>query len=378
MRVLIDARYLDGVYSGIGTYSRLLVEHLARVDTETEYQILVRKGFRDSLAVGANFEVISWGPKPVSWKTYFRMHDAIGVLKPDVVHCLAPPAPILYDGPLMITLHDLQPFNDPEFSGRRIGPARTAYNLFYSWAYPTVINRSKWVLCDSNATREDLVRLMPDMASRAIVVSPGLEPAEGGPVTEGQIDAVRAKFGLHERYCLYYGSTRPNKNLVRLVEAFQLAVSRNPERLKDLHLVLVVRKDRFFREVEKLVARSRLRDRVRVLDQMPAREQRALLAGSEAFVFPTKYEGFGFPPLEAMREGVPVLAGRSGALPEVCGDAALLVDPFDLDDIAAGILGIVNDEELRETLVARGHDRIGRFDWQRTAEMVRDVYRLLF
>jgi len=222
MRVLIDARYLDSAYSGIGTYSRLLIEHLAKVDDQTEYQVLVGKGFRDSLSVGTNFEVLSWGPKPVSWKTYFRMHDALETLKPDVVHCLAPPAPVLYNGPLMITLHDLQPFNDPEFSGRRFGPVRTGYNLFYSWAYPTVINQAKWVLCDSNSTREDLLRLMPEMVAKSIVVSPGLEPPVGEDVTEGQIESVRAKFGLHERYCLYYGSTRPNKNLVKLVEAFQL------------------------------------------------------------------------------------------------------------------------------------------------------------
>ncbi len=378
MRVLIDARYLDGSFSGIGTYSRLLIEHLAKVDSETEYQVLVRKGFRDSLSVGQNFEMISWGPKPVSWKTYFRMHDAIEVLEPDVVHCLAPPAPVLYDGPLLITLHDLQPFNDPEFSGRRIGLMRAAYNLFYSWAYPTVINQSKWVLCDSHTTRDDLVRLMPDTAPKAITVLPGLEPPEGEAVTDGHVESVRAKFGLHERYCLYYGSTRPNKNLVKLVEAFELAVSRNPERLKDLHLVLVVRKDRFFRDVQRLIVRNRLQDRVRVLDQMPGREKQALLAGATAFLFPTKYEGFGFPPLEAMREGVPVLAGRSGALPEVCGDAALLTDPFNVDDIAAGILAIVNDEELRDTLIINGRDQVLRFDWINSAETVRDIYRLLF
>lgn len=378
MRVLLDARYLDGTYSGIGTYSRLLVEHLAKIDQANEYQVLVRKGFEDTLQVGPNFEILSWPPKPVSWKTFFRLHDVVEALEPDILHCLAPLAPVLYDGPLMVTLHDLQPFNDPEFSGRRVGPAKAAYNAFYSWAYPTTVNVAKWVLCDSHATRDDLIRLMPDMAAKAFVVYPGLEPPTGDPVTETNIEALRGKFDLRERYCLYYGSTRPNKNLPKLVEAFRLAVARNPERLKDLMLVMVVRKDRFFREVMRLIAKWRLADRVRILEQVPPRERRVLLAGATAFLFPSKYEGFGFPPLEAMQEGIPVLAGRSGALPEVCGDAALLVDPFDQDDIADGILEIVNNDELRARLALRGRVQAARFDWTRSATMVRDIYNLLF
>lgn len=378
MRVLLDARYLDGTYSGIGTYSRLLIEHLSKIDRTTQYQVLVQKGFEDTLQVGPNFEVFSWAAKPVSWKTFFRLHDVVESLKPDILHCLAPLAPVLYDGPLMVTLHDLQPFNDPDFNGRRIGPVKSAYNMFYSWAYPTTVNVAKWVLCDSQATRDDLLRLMPEAGSKAFVAYPGLEPPTGDPVTEVQIDAIREKFDLRDRYCLYYGSTRPNKNLPRLVEAFRLAVARNPERLKGVMLVLIVRRDRFFRDVARLIAKWRLGDRVRVLEQVPPRERRVLLAGSTAFLFPSKYEGFGFPPLEAMQEGIPVLAGRSGALPEVCGDAALLVDPFNADDIADGIAEIVNNDGLRARLVQKGIAQAARFDWTRSATMVRDIYQLLF
>jgi glycosyltransferase involved in cell wall biosynthesis len=377
-RVLIDARYLDGSWSGIGTYSRLLIEHLAKVDTETEYLVVVRKGFHDNLAVGPNFEVLSWAPRPVSWQTVLRFHDYLEALQPDLVHVLSPIAPMFWNGPLMITLHDLQPFIDPDFHGRRMRTLRAAYNLFYSMAYPTSMNASRWIMCDSFATRDDAQRFMPEVNDKLVVVYPGLDLPEDDPIGFEHVEAIRAKLEIRGRYCLYYGSTRPNKNLPMLVQAFQAAILSEQNALSDMQLILVLKRDRFFRDVERVISRNRLEDRVKVIDPMPPREKRALLHGAAAFLFPTRYEGFGFPPLEAMAEGVPVLGSTSGALPEILGDAAVLADPFDRADIAEGIVRVTTNRELRRTLIERGRARAARFDWTSTAELVRDTYRLLF
>ncbi|MBI5155022.1 glycosyltransferase family 4 protein [Candidatus Poribacteria bacterium] len=378
-RILLDARYLDGTYSGIGTYSRMLVEHLSRVDHENDYTVVVGPGFRENLELGENFELLSYHPKPVSLQSYFRVQDLFESLRPDIVHCLSPTAPVRYNGPMMITLHDLQPFTDPDFSARRPALVRSGYNLFYRWAYPAVFANARWIACDSFATRDDVVRLMPGALPKVIVVQPGLDPARREPAGERQVEAVRAKYGIEGRYLLYYGSTRPNKNVPNLVRAFARLVHDQERPIADdVNLVMVLKKDRFFTDIDRAIRRRRAAERVRVLEPIPLDEQHALLAGALAFCFPTKYEGFGFPPLEAMAAGVPVLAGDSGALPEVCADAALLVDPDDLAGIAEGLRGLVQNTGLRETLIARGLKRASSFDWDSTARTFRDIYELLF
>ncbi len=379
MRILLDARYLDGTYSGIGTYSRMLVEHLARVDTVNEYQVVIRPGFRENLEVGPNFEFLSYRPKPVSWQSYMRYHELLDAVQPDIVHCLSPSAPVFYDGPMMLTVHDLQPFIDPNFSARRPRAVRTAYNLFYKWAYPATIARAKWVICDSQATRDDIVRMMPGALPKLIVVPPGLEHRQTEPPSDGKIEAICKKCNIRGRYLLYYGSTRPNKNLPNLVRSFARLIREDEKnQLEDLSLVLVLKKDRFFRDIQKVLNNTKIESRVQILEQLEHDEKNALLAGAYAFTFPSKYEGFGFPPLEAMRAGVPVVAGRSGALPEVVGDAAVIVDPDDVDDITDGMREICTNFGLRDKLVEKGKVRAERFDWQETATMIRDIYQLLF
>src|SRR5690606_29478398 len=120
---------------------------------------------------------------------------------------------------------------------------------------------------------------------------------------------------------------------------------------EDLRLVLVLKRDRFYRDIARAISSRKLQNRVIVIDPLSYEERQALLAGALAFVFPTKFEGFGFPPLEAMQLEVPVLGGRSGALPEVLGDAALFVDPDSLDDIARGLRQLLEDGTLRGRLV---------------------------
>lgn len=378
-RIVIDARYLDGTYTGIATYSLHLVENLSRVDQENEYLVVVRPGFRaNALTLGENFEIVTYRPKPIGWQSYFRFHDYLNDLQPDILHSLAPHAPIFYDGPLMVTVHDLQPFVDPDFSARRAKTVQLAYNLFYRWAYPTTLAKAKWIVCDSYATRDDVVRLLPGAVSKLIVVRPGLDLEVSDKPTEARIEAIRAKCHITGRYFLYYGSTRPNKNLPNLVKAFARLVRQSPETTADMMLVLVLRKDRFFRDVQRAINSRKLQNRVVVLDPLKWEEKQALLAGALAFVFPTKYEGFGFPPLEAMRAGVPVMAGQSGALPEILEDAALMVHPDDVDDITRGLRQLADNEHLRQELVKRGHVQITKFDWRKSAEYLRDIYNLLF
>jgi len=376
MRIVLDARYLDGSYSGIATYSRRLIEHLSSIDQENSYHVVVRPSFRERLDIGENFELLTYRPKPISWQSYFDIHKWLDQIQPDVFHSLAPHMPVFYPGKTILTVHDMQPFVDPEFSSKRIGPIQSAYSLFYRWAYPNSIAKAKWVLCDSYATRDDVARILPGAVDKLVVVRPGLDQTEPEEVTDGQRDSIRNKLGIRGRFFLYYGSTRPNKNLTTLVRAFGELVHFE-ETPQDVQLVLVVKKDRFFKETQKIINQLNLSDRVVVCSPLKPAEQRALLSAALSFVFPTKYEGFGFPPLEAMRAGIPVLGTESGSLPEVLGDAALICSPDDPSDIAAKLGMLESDGELRETLIERGHQQIKQFDWKYMAEFVADFYRIL-
>ncbi|MBX3729818.1 MAG: glycosyltransferase family 4 protein [Candidatus Sumerlaeia bacterium] len=376
-KILIDARYLDGTYSGIATYSRCLIEHLARIDTTNRYYVVIRPGFRENLRTGPNFEFLTYRPRPISLPSYLRFHEHVEEIAPDIVHSLAPHVPVFWSGPMLVTVHDLQPFLDPDFSAKRTRTLRALYNLFYRWAYPTTIAKAKWVICDSHATRDDVARLLPGSLAKLIVVPPGIEPVTEEPPSPARIESIRAKANIPGRYFLYYGSTRPNKNLPNLVKAFARALRELGDEGQDLRLVLVLRRDRFFRDIARAIHSRQLDDRVLVLDPIPNDERQALLAGALAFVFPSKYEGFGFPPLEAMQLDVPVLGGTSGALPEVLGDGALLVDPDSLDDIAAGLTRLARDAEHRQDLIARGRRQVARFDWDECAQRIHDIYNLL-
>ncbi len=377
MSIVIDARYLDGTYSGIGTYSRDLLQNLARVDQETPYTVLLGRGFRDRLALGANFTIRRFDAAPISPATLTGLGGAIAALRPTAFHALFPLVPLGLDVSTIVTVHDMQPFTDPDFHGRRNRLARAAYARFYAWAYPAAFTRAKWILCVSHATRDDVAMLMPSVTPKLVVVHSGIEKPTAPPPSPDAVLTARARHGIGGDYLLYFGSTRPNKNLPGMVKAFGKLVRREDARFPDLKFVLIVKKDRFFRSVEKQIAARSLQDRVVVLPQVEEADKRALLAGCRALAFATRYEGFGFPALEAMQLGVPVIAGASGALPEICGGAAVLVDPFDGDAIAEGMFRALVDAGLRERLAREGPARAAAFDWTHTAETVRDIYAYL-
>ncbi|MDX1973382.1 MAG: glycosyltransferase family 1 protein [Candidatus Sumerlaeia bacterium] len=378
MSVFLDARYLDGRFSGIGTYSKHLIEHLAKLDQTTRYQVLVRPTFHQALNVGDNFELLTYAPQVMSFQTVFLLHKYLEEFKPSIVHALAPMAPIFYEKPLLVTLHDLQPIVDPMFHGKRHPLVRTGYQLFYRWAYPTVLAKAKWVLCDSYATQQDALEHYPGLRPKLIVSHLGIEQA-GAPPLESERQQITQRLGVAEApYFLYYGSSRPNKNLLNLVKAWKRFQEIAAKSWQQSKLILVVSGSRFLRDVERWVRRNKLSQQILIHEPLEAREHRALLAGAHALLFPTKFEGFGFPTLEAMQLSIPVLASTHASLPEICGNYAVLVDPDDVEAMAKGIHQIATQNSLRERLKAEGPLRAAQFPWSATAQTALDVYNLLF
>jgi glycosyltransferase involved in cell wall biosynthesis len=195
-------------------------------------------------------------------------------------------------------------------------------------------------------------------------------------------DAARERHRILERYQIHYpfllyaGSIRPQKNIPRLIEAFSVVRSslESHRGYKDLRLIIIGDEISRHAAVRRAVIHSRVENCVRFLGYVPFNELRVFHELATAFVFPSLYEGFGLPPLEAMASGTPVVASEVSSLPEVVGDAAMLVNPENVFDIARGITEVLTNNELRESMIVRGRKQASNFSWARTAREVLAVY----
>ncbi|PKO22869.1 MAG: glycosyltransferase family 1 protein [Chloroflexi bacterium HGW-Chloroflexi-1] len=274
--------------------------------------------------------------------------------------------------PTVLTVYDLIPLLFPEHSTARA-------RLLFRWTTALALRAADRVIAISEATRRDLLtrfRLNPErVAAIPLAADPAFAPTNirGQAGVGGQGSGVSRKYGLPERYVLYVGSNKPHKNLGRLVEAWRIADC--GLRIADCGLVIAGAWDARYPEARERAQMLGLGDRVRWLGPVAEADLPALYAGATLFVFPSLYEGCGLPALEALACGAPVICSNVSSLPEVAGDAALLVDPLDVDALAAAIGRVLGDEALAEEMRQRGLRQAARFTWERTAQQTLAVYR---
>jgi glycosyltransferase involved in cell wall biosynthesis len=310
-------------------------------------------------------------PFPRLW-THLRLSWEMLREPPDLLFVPSHVLPLIHPPCSVVTVHDLGYHYYPQ--------AHTLFqNVYLRWSTRYNARRAKRVLADSRATRRDLIELYRISEKKVDVVYPGRDETLA-PVTDPSVlAAVRARYGLSDAYLLYVGTLHPRKNLVRLVDAFARLVrsqdSALPEpvaqrttRTSRLQLVLAGQKGWLYDEVLAAVRKQGLTDRVVLTGYVPDVDLPALLSGAHAFVFPSLYEGFGFPVLEAMACGTPVICSNASSLPEVAGEAALLVDPLDVEALTGALVRITTDSQLRGTLIERGFRQVERFSWQRCAQ----------
>lgn len=302
----------------------------------------------------AALEVI---PFPRLW-THLRLGWALRSRPPDLFFTPAHVIPLSYFGPSVATVHDL---------GYRYYPgAHTRFQVAYlNWSTLHNARRSRRVLADSQATRDDLVRIYHIAPEKIAVVYPGVDP-ELGPVHDPQALArVLARYTISGPYMLYLGTIQPRKNLVRLIAAYGAS---NVEE----SLVLAGKAGWLSQPVLEAIAQLPLavQARIRITGFVDEADKAALFSGATALLYPSLYEGFGFPVVEAQACATPVLCADSSSLPEVAGEGALLVNAADGEAIREGIQRLSQDQALREQLVAAGLRNVQRFSWERTAEKV--------
>jgi glycosyltransferase involved in cell wall biosynthesis len=287
---------------------------------------------------------------------------------PDVLFVPAHVLPLSCPVPAVVTVHDLGYIHYPEahrFFDRR----------YLDWTTRRHTRIARHIIADSLATKQDLIDFYGADPERITVVYLGRDETLA-PVTDPDIvEQIKAHYEIQGDYLLYLGTLHPRKNLVRLVEAFQLALQSLPAENRAVKLVIAGRRGWLYEDIFARVKALGLADRVLFPGYIAAEHKPALLSGALAYVFPSLYEGFGLPVLEAMACETPVLTGNVSSLPEVAGEAAVLVDPHRSEAIANGLIRLITDTDLRQQLVERGRRQVQKFSWDEAAKQTLDILK---
>lgn len=368
MRIGIDYTAAVRQRAGIGRYARSLIRALARRDHENDYVLLSAGKEPDAEPWPANFSLralpvtdrhlsILWQklrlPLPVEWLT--------GRL--DLFHSPDFVLPPVRKARTVLTIHDLSFLRHPECSS----PALLEYLMS---AVPRSVARADLILADSQSTQHDLIELMGMDPARIRVVYPAVDDTFARSNQAG-VAAVRARHDIGGPYILSLGTLQPRKNYVRLIEAFRILkdTSDIPHRL-----VIGGGPGWLYEPIYETIETLGLQDEVRMLGYVDEGDLPALYTGADVFCFPTLYEGFGIPVLEAMACGTPVVASNTSSLPEAAGDAALLMSPTDTEAMAEALGRAITDTDLREHLIQSGLVQCQRFSWSDSARDLHMAY----
>jgi glycosyltransferase involved in cell wall biosynthesis len=353
MRVSVDCQATAGQQTGFGTYLSQLLVALKRVAPP---ELVIREIHKVKGGLRTPSRIL-WDqvglPFYVAWQ------------RPEVLFIPAFSVPRLWPGKIVAACHDLIGLQFPQYF------SRTA-QLYWSRLQPKSMRHANHLLTVSNATKRDIVRLLNYPESK-ITVTPLAPKSIFTPARNIEaITSLRRTHNLPSPYCLAVGTIEPRKNISFLIEAFSTA------KRADQDLVIVGKRGWDWPVVEQRIRQLHLQDRVRVLEYISETDLVHIYAGATALLFPSRYEGFGLPVLEAMASGIPVIASTASSIPEVGGNAALYADPSDHDAWREQISRIIGDPKLREDLSQRGIIHARTFTWantaQRTLEVINQVY----
>jgi len=364
VRIGIDARKLHDF--GIGTYIRNLLRQLARLDTQTEFVLLARPDdVGDLSAIGQNFRAVPARAANYSVAEQLTIPLALKRERVTLFHAPHYVLPPLVRCRSVVTIHDCIHLMFPNYLPNRLALtyARTSINM--------AARRASRVLTVSESSKRDILRFVDIPPDRIDVIYNAYDERFGVEPLEEDVVRVRERYQLHDEFVLYAGNVKPHKNLERLIDAFQLVRQRGLDHLK---LVLIGDEISKYAALRRAVHKYQLHNSVRFLGYLPEGTLAIMYRLAGVFVFPSLYEGFGLPPLEAMASGTPVVTSNVSSLPEVAGHAAVLVDPYDPAAIADGIYNVLTDAALRQELRRKGLARAREFSWADSIRRVHEIY----
>lgn len=364
MRIGIDARLVFYNRAGIGQYISLLIEALAKFEHQDD-QFYVLQSRKDKFSIINSNGFIRkslWTPS----HNRFEQSALSFEISRMNLHLLHSPdfiPPFKRNCKSVITIHDLAFLLYPHFLTKE--SARYYGQIDQAW------RKTDHIICVSEATKQDSIKMLGVPEKKITVIHEAANPVyRQVPLVEAQ-QRVRKKYKLERDYILFVSTIEPRKNLPGLLQAYRKLIDQYK---RDEILVMVGSKGWLWEEVYETVDRLNLDDHIAFLDRVPIEDLVYLYNAARVLVHPSFYEGFGLPPLEAMTCGTPVIVSNTSALPEVVGDAALMVNPHDIEGLTVAIWRALTEDELRQDLICKGLKRAHKFSWEEAAKKTLEVY----
>ncbi|MBU1132508.1 glycosyltransferase family 4 protein [Patescibacteria group bacterium] len=372
MKIGIDCRKFYDAHANVGAgierFTYHLVRTLLRSDEKNDYVLFFYNDITPETihkARGKNVRVrvrkiVRRSSKIPLYDSHIEFSRFLKKENLDLTIFPANVIPLFYGGRSILIVHDLAIYKYPEWFPERQW-------LSTKVLVPKSLKKAEKIIAISQSTKNDLMKLFEVPEEKITVIYPGIK-VKSSYLPE-EIDRVKEKYNIAGDYLLYIGTIEPRKNILKLMRAFSNYLFENDN--TKVNLVLAGAKGWKFQPIIQLMSDINKRlgeNKIKYIGKVSDRERNILIKNCRAFVFPSQYEGFGFPVLEAMTLGVPVLTGDNSSLREIAGDAALLVDANDLNDIRRGIQKISEDEDFRNRLAEKGTAQAGKFSWEKTAE----------
>jgi glycosyltransferase involved in cell wall biosynthesis len=369
MNIAVDLRSLHtSEFSGVESYTVNVLEQLLTRDRENTYTLFYngfkRKRFEYLHFINAKYKQTGYPNR--------LLNLSIKLTGRPYLESLIGPCDILFlpnwnlcsvrpETKVILTVHDLSPIIMPEMYNIKARMWHSFINI------KKLVHRADAIIAVSQHTKDALTEILKVPESRVSVAKLGVDQESFSPYLDvDQLRAVRNNYGLPGDFMLFIGTIEPRKNLYNLIEAF--------DRLEDpSHLVIAGKWGWKYREILNRIEKSPKRRMIKIIGYIPEADKPYIMKLARAFVWPSLYEGFGLPVLEAMSVGTPVLTSQVTSLPEVVGESALLVNPYNADDIAKGMEMVLRNESLRERYAVRGIERSREFTWDKTAAKLADI-----
>jgi glycosyltransferase involved in cell wall biosynthesis len=374
MRIGIDARFFGTSGKGLGRYTQKLVEELEHIDHNNQYYIFLNKhNFDEYQPKNPNFHKVLANIPWYSWQEQIIFPKLLKKYKLDLVHFLHFNVPILYRSPYFVTIHDLILLEYPTRKASRLNSIMyTIKNLAYRLVIMNAIHTAKKVIAISKYTQKSIKKHFHIQDNKMAMIYEGVDLERFNPLNAKEFDFK--KFNLQkDKYILYVGNVYPHKNIDRLIEVFaNIKQKQNID--ADLKLVLVGKKDYFFENIISQVENLNLEKSVILPGYVADEELISLYENSLFYVFPSLYEGFGLPPLEAIALGAPIVISNATCLPEIFGEHIGYFDPKSKDDMEEVLYSFIGDKDKRELQKTYHQIILNKYSWSDMAEKTKKLY----
>ena len=369
MKIGIDARMYRSGVAGIGRYSQNLISNLLKIDSDDQLVLFMTdedyKEFKQLKLETPNVKVVITNIPHYSLAEQTQLPKIIKKEKVDLMHFLNFNYPVNYKGKFIVTIHDLTLIKFPDTAKKTNTLKRSAFNFVMKKACQNAVK----VIAISNNTKRDIEDIFHIDANKIQVIYESADDKIFVDVKDSDIDKLKKQYNIDSPVILYVGQYRPHKNLPGLVEAFGKIRNEMP-----CKLVLVGKPDLAHKRLKESIDKTGKKDHIVMPGFVSDNELALWYKLATVFAFPSLYEGFGLPGLEAMQAGTPVVAADNSVLPEIYSEAAIYFDPFETQDIADKIKEVLVNDKLRADLIQKGRVRVKHFSWKKMAEETLDLY----